>query len=570
MRTHLVRLNPKKILYRNFKNFNEQSFLIDVENTNFNCDGKDPNRNYDNLVDTFIEIVDKHAPLKTKFLRGNEAPFMNKELRKAIYTRSRLKNKWNKNPTLENRAKYKKQRNKCVSLRKKAIKTHFHNITQNGVVENKDFWNTVKPFITNKSGKLKSDITIIHNEEIIRDEQKLVEIFNNEYINIVENSSGIKPEPLGNFSYGDGYKIISEIENKYKNDASIIEIKNRIITDESQISCNFKEVSELDISKLFGELKTHVATGEDKIPAKLVKLSKQFLLKPLTTAINSSIRNSVFPNKAKCAMVTPIDKGGKDKFSISNYRPVSVLNIFSKFYERVIKSQIVAYIDIKLSKFLSAYRRSYGTQHVLMRLIEEWKQKLDKNFICGAVLMDLSKAFDCVPHDLLLAKLSAYGFDKEALILILSYLTDREQATRINNSHSLMQLILSGVPQGSILAPILFNIFINDFFYFIKKAEVHNYADDNTLSSFSNSISNLISLLEEESNTAIRWLKEIKMIANPEKFHSIILTKDRSSNSGLEVKIANKIIKTETSVKLLGITIDNSLNFNSHISSQHN
>ena len=128
MSTHLVRLNPKKILYRNFKNFNEQSFLTDVENTNFNCDGEDPNRNYDNLVDTFIEIVDKHAPLKTKFLRGNEAPFMNKELRKAIYTRSRLKNKWNKNPTFENRAKYKKQRNKCVSLRKKAIKTHFRQV----------------------------------------------------------------------------------------------------------------------------------------------------------------------------------------------------------------------------------------------------------------------------------------------------------------------------------------------------------------------------------------------------------------------------------------------------------
>ena len=158
-----------------------------------------------------------------------------------------------------------------------------------------------------------------------------------------------------------------------------------------------------------------------------------------------------------------------------------------------------------------------------MRLIEEWKQKLDKNFVVGAVLMDLSKAFDCVQHDLPLAKLSAYGFDKEALLLILSYLTDREQSTRINNSHSQMHLILSGVPQSSILGPILFNIFINDFFYFIKKAEV-NYADDNILSSFSNSISNLISLLEEESNTAIRWLKENKMIANPEKFHSIILS----------------------------------------------
>lgn len=145
--------------------------------------------------------------------------------------------------------------------------------------------------------------------------------------------------------------------------------------------------------------------------------------------------------------MSPLEKGGKDKFSVSNYRPVSVLNIFSKFYERVIKSQIVTYIDFKLSEFLSAYRTSYGTQHVLIRLLEEWKDKLDKNYVVGAVLMDLSNAFDCVPHDLLLAKLSANGFSNESLLFILSYLSDREQATRINNSLSLFQLILSGVPQ---------------------------------------------------------------------------------------------------------------------------
>ena len=162
----------------------------------------------------------------------------------------------------------------------KAIKTHFHNITQNGVVENKDFWNTVKPFIANKSGKLKSDITIIHNEEIIRDEQKF-EIFNNEYINIVEKSGGIKPGPLGNLSYGDGYKIISEIENKYKDDASIIEIKNRIITDESQISFNFKEVSELDISKPFGALKTHVPQEKIKYQLNLLNYKNNFCSNPL-------------------------------------------------------------------------------------------------------------------------------------------------------------------------------------------------------------------------------------------------------------------------------------------------
>ena len=147
------------------------------------------------------------------------------------------------------------------------------------------------------------------------------------------------------------------------------------------------------------------------------------MVKPLTKAINSSIREHIFPTRAKIAAVSPLDKGGKDKMTVGNYRPVSVLNVFSKFYERIIKSQIVSFLDQKLSQFLSAYRQSYGTQHVLIRLIEEFKKNLDNDYVVGAILMDLSKAFDCVPHDLLLAKLSAYGFSNEALGYIMSYLT---------------------------------------------------------------------------------------------------------------------------------------------------
>ena len=234
-----------------------------------------------------------------------------------------------------------------------------------------------------------------------------------------------------------------------------------------------------------------------------------------------------------------------------------MLNVFSKFYERIIKSQIVSFLDQKLSQFLSAYRKSYGTQHVLIRLIEEFKKYLDNDYVVGAILMDLSKAFDCVPHDLLLAKLSAYGFSNEALSYVMTYLTDRKQSTRLNNFYSTFQLILSGVPQGSILGPILFNIFFNDFLYFIKTANVHNYADDNTLSSSSNSISNLIRVLETESDVAMSWLKVNRMIANPKKFHSIILSKDITGNSGLEIKIDDKLIKSES--------IDEKVNFDEHI-----
>ena len=194
----------------------------------------------------------------------------------------------------------------------------------------------------------------------------------------------------------------------------------------------------------------------------------------------------------------PLDKGEANRTVERNFRPVSVLNIFSKIYEKILKNQLIPFLDETLSLFIAAYKKSYGTQHVLIRMIEEWRVKLDNDYIVGAILMDLSKAFDCIPHDLLIAKLHAYGFDENALVLIYSYLKRRKQAVRINDTHSSFQIILSGVPQGSVLGPILFNFYINDLFLFVKEATLHNYADDNALAYFSKTLSNLIEVLEED------------------------------------------------------------------------
>ena len=192
-------------------------------------------------------------------------------------------------------------------------------------------------------------------------------------------------------------------------------------------------------------------------------MASDFSAEPLPIAINNSIITSTFPNNAKIASVVPVDKK-TDKFVISNFRQVSILSCFSKVYENVIKNELLKSMNVHLSPFISAYRKNYNTQHALLRLLEEWREHLDNNKIVGGILMDLSKAFfDCVPHDLLLTKLAAYGIDDYLILYIYSYLLNRKQCVCINNIPTEFNRVISDVPQGSIFGPTFFNCFFNDF-----------------------------------------------------------------------------------------------------------
>ena len=236
----------------------------------------------------------------------------------------------------------------------------------------------------------------------------------------------------------------------------------------------------------------------------------------------------------------------------------------SKIFEKVIAKQLNSHFDTIFNKFLCAFRKGHGCQTTLLKLLEEWRQALDKNHYAAAIIMDLSKAFDCLPHDILLSKLSAYGMSEPASRLLHSYLSNRKQQIKIGDTVSTWASLTKGVPQGSILGPLLFNVFINDIFYFINKSTLFNYADDNTLSFYTSNFDEPISVLQSESNILIDWFHFNMMQANPDKFQSVAIGKSTFSKKPL-FKIGDADITCEKVVKLLGIDIDYKLNFDTHI-----
>ena len=285
-----------------------------------------------------------------------------------------------------------------------------------------------------------------------------------------------------------------------------------------------------------------------------------FLPNSLITAnLNALLKTGNFPDELKQADIKPTHKKNS-RTDKANYKPISILPSISKIYEKCIYKQLSSFLERFFSKYQCGFRKGYSAQDCLIAMIEKWRKCLDKSGVCGALLTDLSKAFDCLPHDLLIAKLNAYGMDLPSLRVLHSYLTNRKQRVRVNNAYSTWCKVESGVPQGSVLGPLLFNIFLCDLFLFLTDIDIASYADDNTPYFTRKNIDEVLVDIENASETMFLWFKNNSMKANPEKSY-LFLTEEEKHKA----RVCNNTIESTSSVKLLGIEIDNKLKFDKHV-----
>ena len=328
---------------------------------------------------------------------------------------------------------------------------------------------------------------------------------------------------------------------------------------------HFVHITANDVKSCIINIDSKKSTGYDGFPVKLLKVGADPLSMIISELINISIDECTFPDLLKYAEIAALFKK-LDRLCKENYGPVSILTALSKVFEKMYCRQLTSYIDRIFSKYLSGLRKKYSCQSPLRRMIEEWQSALDNGNMVGSIAIDISRAFDSLPHVLLLAKVHAYGVNIESCKLIASYLHNRHHRVKIRDKRSDWLRIKRGVPQGSVMGPLLSNIFINNTFLINSDVNIYNYADDNCISFEGRSIDIITDTLHKESVPLMEWFKKKSLAANPAKFQTMLLKSNSIKDIQLNVTVENISLPSSDTMKVLGINSDDRLTFDGHIS----
>ena len=537
------KLKPKSIQRRNMKNFDELKYQADLylllqelelqKNTTY----KNAEVAYNFFHKKNAAILHQLAPLE--FLTRKQIELeMKPWITKGILTSTRIKAKlfklFKKTKNNDYYAQFKFYRDTINSLLRKSKKQYHKRYFMQHAHNIKKTWKGINNLLHRQGNSKVSDIFLNIDGKLFTDQKIVVDKMNKYFVNVADNLANKIPRPNKNHQYF--------LNNPNVHSFFLTEIGPDEI---------YKIISNLGINKS-GDIYGNTS--------KLVKLGGPVLIQILTLLFNKSIDQGIFPSALKLSKIVPIHKGDSI-FEVSNYRPISLLPIFSKILEKLMYSRIIEFI----TKYNVLYTNQFGfqkgmsTEYAINSLLHNIVNSMNKDETGFCILLDFAKAFDTVNHDILLDKLQYYGIRGTALKWFQSYLVDRMQCTEIGNTQSNLEYIKCGVPQGSILGPLLFLLYINDIVLSSKIFKFTLFADDTSLFYSNKNADKATEIINKELANVSEWLAANKLSLNVDKSKLLIFNNKKKID--INITLNGQSLKEVNNAKYLGILIDNKLNW---------
>lgn len=537
---------PRFIETRNYKHFNANSFLHDLKEIKWPNASTYSNVDtvWNNWRDLYLSVLQKHAPVRIIRTRNKPAPWISSSLKGLMVKRDILKKHAMKTNNDDDWVSYRQTRNFVTNEVKRVKKLHFE--TQ----------------IKNHKGNLNATWKVLH--DLMGTKSNITEI--NKLEVPAEGRTFTDPKDIAShfnkcFSTM-GPKLASKIPSSIKRPTDYLKM--------SDSSFTFTELLPKKVLKLLESVKVGKASGLDKIPNKLLRISASYICESLTEIFNLSLRLGVFPVDWKRAKVSPIYKSG-EKSDSNNYRPISVISTIARIFERLIYVQLYSYLTDNnlLNSRQSGFRSLHSTVTSLLDLTNQWYFNIDCGLLNGVIFLDLKKAFDTVDHNILLTKLKYLGIKGHAHKWFESYLTSRSQKCYVNGTLSDEVPVICGVPQGSILGPLLFLIFINDLTCSLQHSKARMYADDTSLTFTACTIPELQKMMETDLYHIKQWLQCNKLSLNIMKTEYMIIgSRQRLSaleDFDLSLSVNGISLKKVQVTKCLGLEIDENITWHAQV-----
>jgi hypothetical protein len=545
--------SPESPLFkRKWSSFNKENFILDYLDIDWHRTLEpmnDVNKVFKTFHSKMTNLIDKHAPfikLTKKQVNNRSKPWITPVIITSIRERNRLLKLFIRCKDLSQKTvlhnQYKKYRNSIVLMCKVSKKNYYKSFFQNNTNNLKKIWQEVNSIINLKSSSKPASTSISINGIITSDPIPVSNCFNNYFCSIADSIRSNIPPCSKHFS--------------------------NFLKESLPNSFFISPTTPSEILNCISSLSEGKANGPYSLPSNVLKLLKQDISIPISRIINLSFSSGYFPCLLKISKVIPIFKQGSFH-EVSNYRPISLLSNIEKIIEKIMYSRLIDFLNKNNILFPRqfGFRRGHSTSHALLSITERIFQALDRGQVACGVFIDLKKAFDTVDHDILLHKLSHYGVRGVSKLWFQSYLSDRQQFVTIANCNSSLKNIPHGVPQGSVLGPLLFLIYINDLHNALLYSEPYLFADDTNLIHISNSMKSLNKKLNIDLKLLCKWLNANKIALNTSKTQLIVFKhKSRSLNYNLKVKINGTRLYPTQYIKYLGVFIDENLNWHKHVS----